>query len=244
MDRQLQRLSWIKIQKLVPAKIDTVIFPVGTLEAHGSSCIGTDNYIPETLAEGIAERTNALIAPTVNYGVTRSLYRYPGGSGIKPATMQLYIREILDSFLVSGFKNVILLNGHGGNDSALKQTAFEFHAESKGNIAVIDWWDICSQLTRDFFGHPGGHAGTDETAMVQAIDPSLADKEEYDDDLAYWYRPGASIYPIPGSILLYEEGVGHPNFNVEQAKEYRLKVIEAIGEFAEMILARWRKAGF
>ena len=77
----------MKIQKLVPSEIDTVIFPVGTLEAHGSSCIGTDNFIPESIAAGIAGRVNALIAPTVNYGITRSLLRYSGGSGIKPDTL-------------------------------------------------------------------------------------------------------------------------------------------------------------
>ena len=66
MERRLQRLNWIKVKKLVPDKIDTVIFPVGTLEAHGSACLGTDNFIPETIAEGIAERLNALVAPVVN----------------------------------------------------------------------------------------------------------------------------------------------------------------------------------
>ena len=110
MERELQKLSWLTIQKLVPKDIDTIIFPVGTVEAHGSACIGTDNYIPETIAEGIVERVNALIAPTVNYGITKSLYRYNGGSTIKPSTFKMYIRDILDSFVDSGFKNGILSN--------------------------------------------------------------------------------------------------------------------------------------
>ncbi|RME29732.1 MAG: creatininase family protein, partial [Candidatus Zixiibacteriota bacterium] len=49
MERELQRLNWLTVQKLVPKEINTVIFPVGTVEAHGSSCLGTDNFIPETL---------------------------------------------------------------------------------------------------------------------------------------------------------------------------------------------------
>ena len=98
-------------------------------------------------------------------------------------------------------------------------------------------------MTVDFFGHPGGHAGTDETAMVQAIDPALADKETFDPELAYHFRYGADVYPVPGSILIAIEGEGLPNFNVEQAKEYRKKVVETVGEFAEMVIARWRKFG-
>jgi creatinine amidohydrolase len=201
MERKLQRLNWLTVQKLVPDQIDTLIFPVGTMEAHGSACLGTDNFIPETIAEGIAERLNALIAPTVNYGITRSLYRYPGGSTISPDVFQAYIRDILDSFADSGFHNVILMNGHGGNSSVLKEVAHEYHNNQGCNIAVIHWWELCAEMTERFFGHVGGHAGTDETAMVQAIDPTLADKDSYDKELAYHFRAGADIYPIPGSIL-------------------------------------------
>ncbi len=243
MERQLQKLSWIKIKELVPSKIDTIIFPVGTVEAHGSSCIGTDNYIPEVIAEGIAERINALVAPTVNYGITKSLYRYNGGSTITPSTFELYVRDILNSFADTGFRNVILMNGHGGNNASLKTVAFEFHHEQKANIAVVHWWQLCEEMTKEFFGHLGGHAGTDETAMVQSIDPALADKGAYDPELAYYFQPGADVYPVPGSILLYREGEGYPNFDAAQAVEYRKKVIATVGDFAEMVLARWRKFG-
>lgn len=243
MQRELQKLSWLKVKHLVPSQIDTAILPVGTVEAHGPACLGTDNLIPETLAQGIAERLNALIAPTINYGVTRSLYRYPGGFTIKPGTFRMYVREVLDSLADSKFKNVFLLNGHGGNNSDLKTVALEFHQEKRANVAVLHWWELCADMTREFFGHVGGHAGTDETAMVQAVDPELADKAEYDDEQAYYFRPGADVYPVPGTILLYKEGEGYPDFDVDRAREYRERVIRIVGEFAESVLSRWRKFG-
>ncbi len=243
MQRELQKLSWLKIKRLVPAEIDTAILPVGTVEAHGSACLGTDNLIPETLAEGIAERLNALVIPTINYGITRSLYRYPGGFTIKPSTFRLYVRDVLDSLADSGFKNVFLLNGHGGNNGDLKAVAMEFHQERKANVAVLHWWELCADMTREFFGHVGGHGGTDETAMVQAVDPGLADEGEHDDDQAYYFRPGADVYPVPGTILLYKEGEGYPNFDIEKARQYREKVVRIVGEFAELVLGRWRKFG-
>jgi len=57
MERELQKLSWLKVQNLVPQQIDTVILPVGTVEAHGSSCLGTDNYIPNEIAFERRQRT-------------------------------------------------------------------------------------------------------------------------------------------------------------------------------------------
>jgi creatinine amidohydrolase len=241
VQRELQRLSWLKVRELVPSKIDTVIFPVGTVEAHGSSCLGTDNIIPEDIATALAERLNALVAPIVNYGITKSLLRYNGGSTVRPETFAAYIREILDSFADTGFRNVILMNGHGGNNGTLKPVAYEFHAERKANIAVVHWWQLCHQMTEEFFEHAGGHAGTDETAMVMAIDPELVDEERYDPDLAYTFNPGADVYPVPGTILLYRKGEGYPEYDLQKAKEYRERVIAAVGDFVEEVLRKWRK---
>ena len=243
MERQLHKLTWLKVKELVPSQIDTIILPVGTIEAHGSACLGTDNFIPEAIATGIAERINALVAPTVNYGITRSLYRYSGSSTIRSETLGSYVGDILDSFADTGFKNIFIMNGHGGNNAALKNVAFEFHHHRKTNIAVIHWWELCHEMSNEFFGHAGGHAGTDETAMVLAIDPSLVDEGAYNPELAYHLRSGADVYPVPGTILLYKEGEGYPEFDVKKAKQYREKVITAVGDFAEMVLMRWRKFG-
>ncbi len=183
------------------------------------------------------------MAPTVSYGVTRSLLRYSGGSYIKPETLSRYVREILDAFADTGFHNVILLNGHGGNNTALKTVAFDFHAERKTNIAVIHWWELCGKMTEEFFGHAGGHSGADEAAMIEAIDHTLAGRDTYDPDLAWYFRPGADVYPVPGTILLYKEGEGYPEFDAVKAQQFRARVIETVGDFAETVIARWRKFG-
>ncbi len=243
MERRLQNLTWMKVQSLVPATIDTIILPVGTIEAHGSTCLGTDAYIPESLANAICERLNALVAPTVNYGITRSLYGYNGGCTIGEDTFKQYIHDILDSLADSGFKNIIVMNGHGGNNAALKATGIAFYHERKVNVAIIHWWELCGEMTRQFFGHVGGHAGTDETAAIQAIDPNLVDQSAYDPELAYYMRPGADVYPVPGSILLYKEEEVYPEFDADKAHRFREKLIVEVGNFAEMVLARWRKFG-
>ncbi|MFH1686985.1 MAG: creatininase family protein [bacterium] len=241
MERQLQRLHWLRVRELVPDEIDTILLPVGTVEGHGAACLGTDNVIPEALAADLAEHLNALVAPVVPYGITKSLYRYPGGSSINPETFSAYILDILRSLADSRFVNILIINGHGGNNSALKETAYRFHRECKARVAVLHWWELCAEMTIKHFGHAGGHAGTDETAMVQAIDESLVDPAAHDDDLAWFYRPGADVFPIPGSILLYKENEGVPNFDLEQAQAYYTKVVQTVGDFAQLVLDRWRK---
>jgi creatinine amidohydrolase len=243
MDRQLQNLSSPKVQQLVPSQTDTVLLPVGTVEAHGSACLGTDNVIPAAIARDIAERINALVAPTLSYGITRSLYRYPGGITIRPRTFELFLGDILKSFADTGFKNVFVLNGHGGNNASLKNVAHQFHFECRANIAVIHWFELCQEMTEAFFGHAGGHGGTDEVAMVLAINPELVDQQAYDPELAYQFRAGADVYPVPGSILLYKENEGYPEFDIDKSRQYYNQVVAAVADFAEMVLERWKKFG-
>jgi creatinine amidohydrolase len=135
------------------------------------------------------------------------------------------------------------MNGHGGNNSSLKQVAIDFHQQRGANIAVIHWWELCAEMTKEFFGHAGGHAGTDETAIIHAIDPALVDEKANSPELAYTFKPGADVYPVPGSVLLYTEGEGYPEYNLAKAKKYRQKVIDTVGDFAEFVLKRWDKFG-
>ena len=241
MERRLQRLHWLRVRELVPQQSDTALLPVGTVEAHGTACIGTDNIIPEAICAGIAERLQALIAPTIPYGITKSLYRYPGGFTVEPQTFSLYIADVLRSLHDTGFVNVFLINGHGGNNAALKDVAYEAHRRWSLRVCVIHWWEMCAEMTIEHFGHAGGHSGTDEAAMVQAIDESLIDVPAHDDDMAYYCRRGADVYPVPGSILLYKENEGYPVFDIEDARRYHAKVIAMVGDFAAMILDRWRR---
>jgi creatinine amidohydrolase len=243
VERELQRLNWLNVRDLVPGKIDTVILPVGTVEAHGGDCLGTDNFIPETIASGIAERINALIAPTLSFGITKSLHRYEGCVTLRPDTFAHCLGDIVESFGHSGFRNVIVMNGHGGNNDVLKKVAHDWHRDYGINICVVHWWELCAEMTEEFFGHVGGHAGTDESAMVQAVDESLANSDAFDPKQAWFFRPGADVYPVPGTILLYRDGEGLPEYDSAKSKQYRDKVIRSVGDFVQLVLDRWRELG-
>src|SRR3979411_2760923 len=68
--REMERINWMEFREWVPAKISTVLLPLGTLEAHGVTANGTDILVPVAMAQEIAPRVNAMIAPAVAYGFT------------------------------------------------------------------------------------------------------------------------------------------------------------------------------
>ena len=79
MERRLQNLNWKEVRDILMEKRG-VILPVGTMEAHGCANLGTDITIPEYIAEKVADNLDLLIAPSINYGITRTLLPYPGSS--------------------------------------------------------------------------------------------------------------------------------------------------------------------
>src|SRR6266705_3394322 len=83
-ERRLSHLNWMEMGELVPRRVHTLLLPVGTLEAHGITSLGTDNVIPTRLSEALAERLNAMVAPTIPFGVTAHLGALAGGTHVRP----------------------------------------------------------------------------------------------------------------------------------------------------------------
>jgi creatinine amidohydrolase len=209
----MQYMNWIDFKKLIPKKVKTVIFPIGTMEAHGIIPLGTDNIIPEHIAEGIAETINAVIAPTLSYGITHSLLPYPGSITLNERTFVKVVQEIAFGLADNGFETVIFLNGHGGHIEELKRVAHDLWQEKKTQSIILHWWFLTDQLVKGIWGETGGHAGLDETAMIYAIDKGLVKAKYLKKELAQLRKPGLHPTPFPGSIILYKEGEGFPKLD-------------------------------
>ena len=241
MPLRLEEMNWMEFGELVPQKIDTVLLPVGTIEAHGVTNLGTDVSIPLFICEKIADDLKAIIAPPVYYGITRSLYSYPGSLTVSSSTFENYLTEIMLSLGKKGFSRIVVMNGHGGHFNELKNAAMRAHREEKAKVAVIHWWILCEELTKKFFGQTGGHAGLDENAAVLAIDPKLVKKARYTKEMVFPMKNGIHPLPAPGTILIYKENEGYPEFDQKRAKSYMNKVTKKIKDEILDLFDRWDK---
>src|SRR3712207_6433010 len=188
--REMADLNWMEFKELVPSKVDTVLLPTGTLEPHGVANNGADITAPLAMARKIAPIFNAMIAPTLPYGITGSMEAYPGAFQITEAAYRPFVKQVLEGLAKNGFRNIIVLNGHGGGQTAvLNAVAAEVSAERKVRTLVVNWWSFASDVTKQVFGEDGGHAGWNETAFVQAVDPTLVHPERYNASLATAYPP-------------------------------------------------------
>ena len=247
VERDMARINWMAFREAVPSKVQTVLLPLGTLEPHGVTANGADIIAPVAIAKSIAPRLNAFIAPVVPYGITGGMDAYPGAFTIPEAAYRPYVTAVLDGLARQGFRNIILINGHGGPQTAVLNDVAQAVGRERGvRTLVINWWSLATDATIATFGYDGGHAAENETAFMQAIDPSLVHRGRYTG--ADMVTPNAaagtySAYPSPSSITLYKAGEGYPTFDEAKAKLYFERVNEKVAVLIEDIIRKWNLAG-
>jgi len=245
---EMQNYSWMRLAQIVPEVTDRVILPVGTVESHGACPVGTDNLIPENLASLIWKDVNALVAPAVNHGVTgTSISQFPGSIMIRPEIFQEYIYDILKDLVRTGFKNVLIINGHGGNTEPMQKAMAKLHVETGAHFMIVNWWEVAWNLAEEVYGMKpiqSGHGDLEEAALVMSGYPELIDREMYEklgkDNLGHaGTEKGVILMPAWATTRLPEAGAGYLDFDVKKAKEYTLKKAKYIADTFNEAVARW-----
>lgn len=163
------------------ARLSTVVVPLGSLEQHGPSLpICVDAMLVTELAMRAAHlaapRALIYVAPTVPYGFSHHHLPFGATISISNETYVGFLTDIGMSLHASGFRRIVFLNGHGGNASALVQTADRLAYEHKLDveIACLSYWDVAQGSLEDLgIGPVPGHAGNYETSCVLALRKEL-----------------------------------------------------------------------
>ena len=244
----LQEYCWMRLAEVVPEVTDRIILPMGTVESHGACAIGTDNLIPANLAEQVWERCNALIAPAINHGFTgASVSRFPGSITIRPEVFEEYLYDVLKDLVRTGFRNVLIINGHGGNTDPAKKAITRLHQETGAHFMIVDWWTVAFNIVNEVYGakaQQSGHGDLEEAALVMAYEPQLVDREMYerlgkDNVGSARTESGVVLMPAWATTAYPEKGAGYLDFDVDKAKAYTAKKADYIARTFLEAVKRW-----
>ena len=239
---KLADLSWVEVKELIEKGVDTVFIPVGTVEAHGKHLpLGTDFYIPERIAEAVCSKIGGVIAPTIPYGVTRSLIGYPGSLTLSPSTFKSLIKDIAVSLGRTGFKFLVFINGHGGNTSYIRDAIREAYFEVGVKGIEIDWWIAARSIVEKYYPVGQGHALAEETAALMASKPDLLKRELYDEEDYVAYQDGFWAYPLPASALAYRREKPIVDFDLDKAKAFLDEICEYLANEIRNVIEKWRR---
>jgi len=154
--------------------VDTVLVPLGTIEQHGPHLpVGTDVLIPVEIAKRVAEKAKVLVAPPIYYGNSLSMQNMKGVVTITPETLASLLFDLCKSLARQGFRNIVFINGHGGNVEVLNFIGQRARAETGARIIHVDWWLIAAEEIMKICEKEVIHADEGETSMVLASKPEL-----------------------------------------------------------------------
>ena len=161
-----------------------VILPVASTEQHGPHlATGVDDVLCSEICRRAAERLHgrgvpAVVAPTLWAGLAEHHVAFGGSFTLTLATYQAILRDRCRSIVRAGFRRIILVNGHGGNMSALNAMSAELTRDVEAPIAIATYW----MLAEEAFGavledqRALMHACEGETSMIMALRPEMVDR--------------------------------------------------------------------
>lgn len=174
----------------------TVVIPLGSTEQHGRHLpLAVDSLVITRIAELAASRARAdvpvLVAPTLPYGFAHHHLDFAGTMSIPMLTYVEALTEIGASLAHGGFRRIVLLNGHGGNESPSGAAADRLVYERRlpVHVAAAAYWVLASEALAEAglkVAVRPGHAGGFETSILMALRPDLVQLDR---------RPSAEAAP-------------------------------------------------
>jgi creatinine amidohydrolase len=133
-------MNWMQLEAAAKAD-DRAVLPIGSIEQHAYLSLGVDAILAERVAVEAAEPVGTPVYPTLSYGLTPNFVDYPGTVTLKLSTLIAVMKDVLDGISRAGFKRIVIVNGHGGNDPA-KGAVLEWLDAKRGHqVKWHNWWN-------------------------------------------------------------------------------------------------------
>jgi creatinine amidohydrolase len=177
---ELAKLTWPDIDAL--DRNTPVIIPVAALEQHGRHMpVFTDSLLlGEIMRRAHRElEQQTLLVPLMWLGNSHHHMDFPGTVSAEPRVWIDLLYGLVDNFIQHGFRRLVVVNGHGGNDVPGRQATFELrqHYRDRSDLLILfaTYWNLADPggTNCDLQQSQMGHACEWETSMILRLDADL-----------------------------------------------------------------------
>lgn len=137
---RVAEMNWRDMEKQV-ARDDRCILPIGSTEQHAQLSLCVDMILAERVATEAAGDSGIPVFPVMPYGLAPYFADFPGTVTLRVETLLAVVRDVVASFARMGFRRVLIVNGHGGNQPA-GAVANELMIDYPGmSLKFHNWWN-------------------------------------------------------------------------------------------------------
>jgi creatinine amidohydrolase len=180
----LENSTWREVEAYLNRSTG-IIVPIGSIEQHGpNGLIATDAVCAEAVAAAAGDVADALVGPTIRFGVAPFNLHFPGTISVRATTLMALVEDYVGSLAGQGFDHFYFLNGHGGNVGAVRAAFHDVYAalaarrggDERMRLRLRSWWELApvNELRRQLYAdREGQHATPSEIAVTMAARPGV-----------------------------------------------------------------------
>ena len=182
----LSEMTRVEVKEALARGVDTAVLPMGSVEQQGPhGPLGVDYFCAMVVAEKVSQKLDAVLLPSPVYGASSNHMHFPGTISLSPETVVGLVDDICRSASYHGFKKLIIINGHEGNDSMLNIAARRVREETGLAVTVSNWFGALMEIWKTLPGISGtkletlewhdimSHGGILEIALTMAYKPEI-----------------------------------------------------------------------
>jgi creatinine amidohydrolase len=236
---RLEELSWRAIAELLAAGNDMLLLPIGATEQHGQHLpINTDTAIASAVCAYASAKTQVPMLPSLSYGVSVGhTTKWPGTFSLDHETLIATIRQLSLWAMKTGWKRLLIVNSHFGNDASLRVAVDRVRTEFLGQlqIGLKHTYQLAPEIWNYFISDADDlHANCAETDLMLHIAPSTVRMDWVEDDAD---RTAGLVFSYPVSQTSLNGITGKPSLgSASRGKE----LFEQMGEALAALVTRAR----
>ena len=138
---RISDLNWMDVETYLKHD-DRAVLPLGCTEQHAYLSLSVDSILAERIAVEAAAPLGVPVFPVVSYGLTPYFMAYPGTLTLQASTYLNVIHDLFDSLIAHGFRRIVVINGHGGNNPAqvVADEMMRNYETKNVRIKWHNWW--------------------------------------------------------------------------------------------------------
>src|ERR1017187_2031279 len=178
--RLIGELTFQEISKLLSER-SILCLPIGSIEQHGPHLpLNTDVVLAEGFTRLIIARGGEALdlwqLPTMSISLAREHEWAPGTMSLSIQGMTTFMRDLgREIARALPARNLVIINGHGGNSGILEALAQDLRADFGLNVCILHPAALAEVSANSAI--PDIHGGKNETSMMLAIAPQLVRRD-------------------------------------------------------------------